>query len=110
MSSSPIKLLVIAPVPGTTCPEPSPLLVVIEHILPAESMTLTWVVCPRSAGGESCPGAPFFATAKKWGSQDSMNRFESTLLVISPTLARARRRGSMVCSRACWVMTMAEKK
>ena len=45
-SCSPIMLLTWMPVPGTTIPEPSPLVVVTAHAQPSASSTETWVVEP----------------------------------------------------------------
>jgi hypothetical protein len=53
-SSSPIMLLSMIPVPGTTYPDPSPLEVVRLATFPQPSLTLTWVV-PRSNRGTALP-------------------------------------------------------
>src|SRR3954470_6702115 len=45
-SCSPIMLLTWTPVPGTTIPDPSPLVVVTLQAQPSASSTDTWVVEP----------------------------------------------------------------
>ena len=56
-SSSPMTLLRWMPVPGTTSPEPSPLVHVTAHAPPSPSSTETCVVEPR-LGGEEAIGKP----------------------------------------------------
>src|SRR5258707_738241 len=45
------------PVPGTTTPEPSPLVQVVLHAIPAASITEMWVVEPRRLDRKPCRNA-----------------------------------------------------